>query len=42
MTGNTGKTGYTGQGGKPNKWFATELGLYNIKETLYEKKFLPQ
>ena len=30
MSGNTGKTGYTGQGGKPNKWFVTELGLYNI------------
>ena len=23
-------TGDTGQGGKPNKWFVTELGLYNI------------
>ena len=30
MSGITGKTGYTGQGGKPNKWFVTELGLYNI------------
>lgn len=23
-------TDHTGQGGKPNKWFVTELGLYNI------------
>lgn len=30
MSGNTGKTGSTGQGGNPNKWFVTELGLYNI------------
>ena len=30
VSGITPSTGDTGQGGKPTKWFVTELGLYNI------------
>lgn len=30
VSGIAPSTGDTGQGGKPTKWFVTELGLYNI------------
>ena len=30
VSGNTGNVKSTGQGGNPNKWFVTELGLYNV------------
>ena len=30
VSGTPGRTGSIGQSGNPNKWFVTELGLYNI------------